>query len=445
MAWLVLCLACLVPSLAVAAPESAAPVTASLDQLWVLVAAALVFLMQAGFLALEAGSVREKAAPITALKNVADWAICAATFFLFGWALMFGHSAGGLIGADGFSLEVSPAGGWSGGLWVHFMFQLAFAGTAATIVSGAMSERTGFVAYMVVSAVVTTLIYPMFGHWAWGNSFFAGNETLLTRIGFVDFAGSTVVHSVGGWVSLVGVLIVGPRLGRFGPNGEVRHMRPYSMALSGLGVLLLWFSWWGFNGGSTLALDSRVGPIINNTNLSATFAALGSLLHCALFQHKRDITPKFLNAVLGGLVGVTAGCAIVTPLGAVAIGLTSGVLCNLASDWLLRMEIDDPVGAIPVHLFCGVWGTLCVGIFGQSHLFPSGKGRLEQIGVQLVGVVTCGLWTGATALLTFLAIKRWVGLRVSPQEEHHGFGIAGTLEEPEAVDEESLRKALEEI
>ncbi len=399
-----------------------------IDRLWVLIAGALVFFMQAGFLALEAGLVRTRAAPITAMKNIGDWMVCAICFFFIGWATMFGHTAFGYLGSDGFSLSLDVSKGWPGGVWIHFLFQLAFAGTAATIVSGALAERTGFAAYMIVSAVATALIYPVFGHWAWGNSFFPDNKTLLTNIGFLDFAGSTVVHSVGGWISFIGIIIVGPRLGRFGPRGEVRPMNSNSIAMSALGVLILWLAWWGFNGGSTLALNDQVGSIINNTNLAAAMGGIGSLLHCAAFQRKRDITAKFLSGILGGLVGITAGCNLVSPANSLVIGFTSGMLSNIATELLLKWRLDDPVGAVPVHLFCGIWGTLCVGLFGDVSQFPNSHTRMDQIVVQLIGIGTCGLWTATTACIMFLVLKQ-MGLRVSPEEELEGYDIGGVVEQ----------------
>lgn len=401
------------------------------DRVWVLVAAAMVMFMQAGFLALEVGSVRPHAMVITAMKNVVDWVICAVAFFLVGWGLMFGHSAGGLIGSDFMLLGGDPAGGHPIGLWVHFLFNLAFAGTAATIVSGAMAERTGFIAYLVCSVVVTTAIYPVIGHWVWGNGFFGTNATLLSRLGFLDFAGSTVVHSVGGWVSLVGISIVGPRLGRFGPDGKPKAMTN-SMAWTGLGALLLWFSWWGFNGGSTLTLDDQVGSIINNTNLAGAAGALGALAHCAWFQRKDGITEKFLCGALAGLVGITASCNLVSPLSALFIGASSGVISNVATDLLLRLRLDDPVGAVPVHLCCGIWGTLCVGIFGDPARFPLGHTRLEQIGVQAIGVFATAAWVVPVSWGMFKLLKAFVGLRVSPLEETVGFDIGGVVPHTEA-------------
>lgn len=414
-----------------------------IDRLWVLFAACLVLFMQTGFLTLEVGCVRRKAATITALKNVVDWTVCAPAFFLMGWGLMFGPTHEGWIGTGFWMLEGDAAGGHPIGLWTHFLFQLTFAGTAATIVSGALAERTSFMAYIICSVAVTAVIYPVVGHWAWGNSFFAGNPTLLTRLGFIDFAGSTVVHSVGGWVSLVGALFVGPRLGRFQPDGTVREWEITGLQWTGTGVLILWLCWWGFNGGSTLAMNDRVMPIIVNTNLGASLGGFGAMAYCRLMEGNKGASGKFLNGILAGLVGITAACHMVTPAAACLIGLTSGVLSVMAARWLIRLRIDDPVGAIPVHLFCGVWGTLCVGLFGKSAFF-GGHSRLAQVGIQLAGVLTVGAWTVLAAMAVFWAIRRWVGLRVSPREEQMGFDMEGVVTPTaEEVDRDTIRKILE--
>jgi Amt family ammonium transporter len=399
------------------------------DQLWVLVAAAMVMLMQAGFLALEVGSVRPQAAGITALKNVVDWVVCAVTFFFLGWGIMYGRSVEGIFGGDGFSLNTDGNGGNPIGIGVHFVFTLAFAGTAATIVSGAMAERTGFVPYIICSTVMTVLIYPVAGHWIWGRSFFASNDSLLASRGFVDFAGSTAVHAVGGWTSLVGIWVVGPRLGRFGPKGEVREVPAKSAAWTALGVLILWFCWWGFNGGSTLAVSGDIAPIIINTNIAAGCGAIAALAHCWVFQHGKEAVARFLQGVLAGLVAITAGCNIVSPLAAVAIGVSAGVVSNLGSTLLLRLRLDDPVGAVPVHLFCGIWGTLCVALFGDADLFPMGHSRVQQLGAQLEGIAVTGLWVAGVSLLMFRVLRRFLGLRVSPADELAGIPLLKDVEE----------------
>ncbi|MEZ4367853.1 MAG: ammonium transporter [Kofleriaceae bacterium] len=409
---------------ALAASEARAKTFA--DQAWVLVAACLVFFMQTGFLALEVGFVRRKAIVITAMKNLADWTVCVIAFFFCGWALMFGHSQDGLIGGDGWMLAAGE--GASIGVGLHFVFNLAFAATAATIVSGAMAERTGFLPYVICSAVVTAIIYPVVGHWVWGNGYYSDNSTLLTQWGFIDFAGSTVVHSVGGWVALIGMIVIGPRIGRFDQNGKPVNLGSYSLAWAAMGVLILWFGWWGFNGGSTLSLDGdAVALIIAKTNIAGAAAGISAMMHAKLLQDNSDVTPKFMGGLLGGLVAITANCHMVSPEAAVVIGLVAGVLHNIAYEALLKFRIDDPVGAVPVHLVCGVWGTLAVGIFGHASGFGD-RSRLEQIGVQGLGIAIVAVWTIFIALVTFLLLKRYVGLRVSPQDELIGYDIGGTIE-----------------
>jgi Amt family ammonium transporter len=428
--------------LLVPSPAFASDGAPLVDRLWVLVAAAMVFLMQAGFLCLEVGAVRPHSMPITALKNLVDWVVCVAAFFFVGWALMFGPSDSGWFGSGLMLPEGAVAGGHPIGIAVHFVFQLAFAATAATIVSGALAERTSFLAYMVVSAVVTAFIYPVVGHWAWGDSFLPENQTFLTRLGFRDFAGSTVVHSVGGWVALMGIWQVGPRLGRFGPDGTARTLSQAGAHWSALGALILWFSWWAFNGGSTLALDGRVAPIIVVTCLSGAFGGLGALADCFLRQGGRDINAKFINGTLAGLVGITAGCAYVPYVAAPVIGVVSGLIANVVADLLLRARLDDPVGAVPVHLGPGIWGTVAVALFGRQEFLPNG--RLIQILVQIAGVVACAAWVCLTAAITFWALRRWAGLRVSPMQEQHGFDAAGstpTAPDPELT-EDDLRRLL---
>jgi len=403
------------------------------DQLWVLTAGALVFLMQAGFLCYESGMVRENHVTAVAMKNVVDWIVGTLAFFFIGFALMFGHSSGGIIGTDLFVIEGLDSSGGSPLGAIFFMFQLAFAGTALTIVSGAMSERTGFISYLVGAFFMGLVIYPVFGHWAWGTAFFSDNKPWLAQLGFMDFAGSTVVHSVGAWVSLVGIWMVGPRLGRYNAKGEIQPFKSYSLALSGLGVFILWFGWWGFNGGSTLALNDQVGLIIANTNLAAAAGGLSAFLHSFFYQKKADLNEKFLGGILGGLVAITACCNVVSPVNAVMVGLLAGIVHNLGFDLIIKkLKLDDPVGAIPVHGVCGAFGTLCVALFGKAELLA--HPRLEQIGVQLIGILVCFLWTTTTAFVMYNALKATVGLRVSPQEEKAGINIAGEVEETSDID-----------
>jgi ammonium transporter, Amt family len=360
-------------------------------------------------------------------------------FYLIGFGYMFGHSAGGFIGTDLFMLD-GIASGNSLGL-VFFLFQLAFAGTSITIVSGAMSERTGFISYLVLSLFIGLIIYPVTGHWVWGNLFFEDNPAWLADMGFIDFAGSTVVHSVGAWVALVGIWTVGPRIGRYKSNGVIQNLGGTNIAYSVLGLFILWFGWWGFNGGSTLKLDDSVGGIILNTNLSAAIGGITAFYHAFLFQKKRDIYEKLIGGVLGGLVAITACCHIVSPLAALFIGFIAGILHNVSYELLTRRwKLDDPVGAIPVHGFCGVWGTLSVGLFAQADKFPAGWDRLNQIGVQLLGIVVVFAFTTISAFLILRILKVTVGLRVSPIEEKTGMYFAVSEEDTsdEEIDAETL-------
>lgn len=413
----------------IALPQSAAAAVSTpsfgVDHLWVLTAAMLVFFMQAGFFALEVGCVRRHNVDSVAFKNVVDYLVSAIGFYLIGFGLMFGHNLGGPVGTDLFAWNGSPQAGGSPLGMVFLMFQLAFASTAVTIVSGATAERIRFTTYLVGAAVTGVLIYPVFGHWAWGNLFFADNQTWLTKLGFVDFAGSTVVHSVGGWVALVAVTQLGPRRGRYDAAGKVQPMPGYSQLWAVLGVFILWFGWWGFNGGSTLALNADVGPILLNTNLAGAAGGLVAFLHARHAQSRQEMKEKMLGGILGGLVAITACCNMVAPLSALVIGALAGVVHNLVYDRMMhRWRIDDPVGAIPVHLACGILGTLCVAVFGRSSAFPHEHGRLTQLGVQIVGVLACGVWAGGSAWVTYRILGSTLGLRVSESEEETGVDLA---------------------
>jgi Amt family ammonium transporter len=420
--------------------DELANVSSNIDRLWVLLAAAMVFFMQAGFKALEVGLVRPQHSTAVALKNVVDWLVVSLSFFVVGFASMFGHSAGGFIGTDLFLLSGINEGHSLG--IVFFLFQLAFAGTSVTIVSGAMSERTGFIAYLVLSLFIGLVIYPVFGHWAWGNLFFEKNAAWLADLGFIDFAGSTVVHSVGAWIALIGIWTVGPRIGRYNSKGGIQPMGGNNVAYSVLGVFILWFGWWGFNGGSTLKLDGTVGEIILNTNISGAVGGLVAFYHAYLFQKKRDIYEKLLGGVLGGLVAITACCHVVTPIFAVVIGFGAGIVHNISYELLSRRwKLDDPVGAIPVHGFCGVWGTLSVGFFADASRFPEDWNRLNQIGIQFLGVVVCFVFTVTLAIIILQILKITVGLRVSPIEEKVGLYFTSeedNTEEEEEIDAETL-------
>lgn len=382
------------------------PHAAPLDVAWMIVAAGLVFVMQVGFCALEAGFVRARNTINVAAKNLIDFCVAGAVFWAFGFDLMFGREPAA-AGSDGI--------GWAA---AFFLFQLMFCGTATTIVSGAVAERIRFVGYIVVSAVVAGLIYPIAGGWAWAGAD-GGPAGWLEAMGFVDFAGSTVVHSVGGWVALAAVLVIGPRIGRFQDGGTTPQ--PHSLPLAAIGAMLMWFGWIGFNGGSTLGFDGRVAPIVVNTMLAGCFGGLAALAMAAALSGKARVD-ALLNGILGGLVAITAGCHAVVAGEAVAIGAVGGALVPLGVVLLQRLRIDDAVGAIPVHLFAGIWGTLAVALFGDPEIL--GRGWTEQLGIQLLGLVSIGGFAFASAFVVLRAINLMLPLRISAEGERLGLNGA---------------------
>jgi len=397
------------------------------DLAWVLLCAGLVMLMQAGFCCLESGLARAKNRINVAIKNLFDFCISSAVFWVFGFALMFGASWHGLVGTSGFVPE-ETAGPW---LLTFFLFQLVFCGTATTIISGAVAERVRFVGYMVISLLVSALFYPIFGHWAWGGAAEGAMTGWLAKLGFVDFAGSTVVHSVGGWISLAAVLVIGPRLGRFDADKPVMHGS--DLPLATLGVFLLWFGWFGFNGGSTLAVTDRIPLILVNTNLAAAVGGAAALAVSYLVLRRPDVT-LVMNGVLGGLVGITASCHLVAPAWAVVIGIVAGVI-SVAGCWLLeRLKIDDVVGAVPVHGMCGAWGTLAVALFVDPVHWSHGGGRMTQLGIQALGVGVCFLWAFAGGYLALRLLNLVMPLRVSPQAEREGLNFAEHQAKNEMLD-----------
>ncbi len=422
-----------------------------LDRFWVLIAGVLVFFMQAGFKTFEAGMVRKVHNDNVAIKNILDWLIISLVYFLVGFGLMFGDSFNGLIGTNLFgptaevmeNVKITIADQYLG--LEFFIYQLAFAATAATIVSGAMSERIALIPYIALSVFIGTLIYPVFGHWAWGGTFYQNDQGWLYALGFRDFAGSTVVHSVGAWIALAGIIEIGPRIGRYDKEGNVntKDFTPSNLGYSTLGVLILWFGWWGFNGGSQLKYDETIAPIILNTIIAGSAAGITAFFH-ALTQSrdKYAIFPKLLGGILGGLVAITASCNSVSPYEALFIGVAAGFIHNYSLDFLIyKLKLDDPVGAVAVHGFCGVWGTLCVAFFGQldtdffvqnNSLFYSEHSvlgfmenthiRIQQGIIQLIGIITAFLFTFILSLAFFKMIRKvpGIGLRVLPSDEKRG-------------------------
>ncbi|WP_251977973.1 ammonium transporter [Salinicola avicenniae] len=393
---------------------------AAIDALWVILSAILVFMMQAGFLCLEAGVTRSKNAINVAMKNVCDFAVAMLVFWCVGFGIMFGASYSGWFGSSFYF----PEFGGSDTFWlaVFFLFQVMFCATAATIVSGAVAERMPFLAYLVIALLVSGLIYPVFGHWAWGGAY-TGDPGWLARLGFIDFAGSTVVHSVGGWVALAAVLRIGPRRGRFVAGEPAKLMPAGDLPLAMLGVLILFIGWFGFNGGSTLAFDATVPGVLINTVIAAVAGVTAALLLGWRLRGFAEVLYA-LNGAIAGLVAITAGAHELSVSAAVLTGALGGVLMVLSSEWLLKWQIDDAVGAIPAHLVPGIWGTLAVGLFGDPERLGTGLGWLAQCGVQLLGIIVCGLWAFLVSWLLFGLIGRWLPLRVSGEAEEMGLNMA---------------------
>jgi len=383
------------------------------NYLWTLVAACLVFFMQAGFAMVEASFTRAKNAVNIMMKNLMDFSIGSIAFWAVGFGLMFGASQTGWFGTSGFFLsDFAPDGDpWVLAFW---MFQVVFAATAATIVSGAMAERTKFQGYIFYSIFISGLIYPVYGSWAWGSLF--NGSGWLEGFGFIDFAGSTVVHSVGGWAALAGAIVLGPRMGKYTKDGKIKPILGHNMPLAALGVFILWLGWFGFNPGSTTTADKSIAMIFVNTNLAAAAGAIAALATSWIKFGKSEIGMS-LNGALAGLVGITAGCANVSPNSAIIIGLVAGVLVVFSVIFFDKIKVDDPVGAISVHGVCGAWGTLAVGIFNI------GGTTAKIIGVQLLGISACFLWVFPAAFILFKMIDKTVGLRVSPEEELAGLDI----------------------
>ena len=390
-----------------------------IDTLWVIDCAILVFIMQAGFMCVESGLSRHKNSINVALKNAADFGVSVVVFWLFGFGLMFGKSFNGLFGTDlfMFATDISQ-------YQTYFVFQAMFVATAATIISGAVAERLKFVGYLVMTVFATGIIYPIVGHWAWSSSYLgeAMNKGWLAALGFVDFAGSTIVHSVGGWIALSGVLILGPRIGKYSKANKGKFTGS-SFPLAVLGTLILWFGWFGFNGGSNGAMDDAVPLILINTFLAAAFGLLTSLIVSFAIFKKPDPFYVILGP-LAGLVSITAACNSVNSLLAILIGIIGTIIAIIVHEILNKKEIDDVVGAVPVHLAAGVWGTLAVGIFSNLEILGTGLTRIEQIKVQLIGISIIGMFSFISSYIFFKIVNYFYPLRVSPIHEELGLNIA---------------------
>lgn len=409
-------------STAFAGDPTAASNATAIDMVWMLIAAFLVFFMQAGFAMVEIGFTRAKNSVNILMKNLMDFSIGSLAYFLIGFGLMFGADAMGLFGTSGFLLSGFTAndadGAWQLAFW---MFQVVFAATAATIVSGSMAERTQFKAYLFYSIFISAFIYPIVGHWIWGGGW-------LSNLGMIDFAGSTVVHSVGGWAALVGAIILGPRIGKYSADGKANAIPGHNIPLAALGVFILWFGWFGFNPGSTTSgTDASIAAIAVTTNLAAAAGAVVAMITVWALYGKPDASMS-LNGALAGLVAITAGCANVSPMSAIVIGAIAGLLVVVSVEFIDKvLKIDDPVGAVSVHGVNGAFGTIAVGLFAQESfggtngLFFGGGAQLLM--TQITGVVAVFLWTTITAGIVFIAAKKLIGLRVSKEDELRGLDI----------------------
>ena len=395
------------------APLAAESVQTNLNYVWTLVAAFLVFFMQAGFALVETGFTRAKNACNILMKNLMDFGIGALAFFFVGFGLMFGVKYSGLIGTSGFALSdaAGDAGPWT---YAFFLFQVVFAATAATIVSGAIAERTKFSAYLLFSALMTAVIYPVFGGWAWGGLW--QGKGWLESLGFIDFAGSTVVHSIGGWAALAGAIVVGPRIGKYNKEGKPQAIPGHSMPLATLGVFILFFGWFGFNPGSTTAGTTDIARIAVTTALAGAAGSVATTYYTWLRFGKPDIG-MVLNGCLAGLVGITAGCANVSPVASVMIGLVAGILVVEAVVLFDRIGVDDPVGAVSVHGVCGAWGTLAAGLFDMKGFDP------HVVGIQLLGIAVAFAWGFGSSFALWRGLKAVMGMRVTAEEELSGLDL----------------------
>jgi Amt family ammonium transporter len=390
-------------------PISAADVQNNLNFVWTMIAAFMVFIMQAGFAMVEAGFTRAKNACNILMKNMMDFSVGAIAFWAVGFGLMFGTTNGFFGTTDFFfSGATGDDAAWNFAFW---MFQVVFCATAATIISGAVAERTKFSAYLAYSVLVSALVYPIFGSWAWGGLYHGGGW--LENLGFIDFAGSTVVHSVGGWLALAGAIVLGPRLGKYDKAGKVKPIPGHNIPLAALGVFLLWFGWYGFNPGSTTTGDTSIAIIAVTTTLAAAAGAITAMIATWIKYGKSDIGMT-MNGALAGLVGITAGCANVSALSSVIIGAVAGVLVLFSVLFFDRIHVDDPVGAISVHGVNGAWGTLAAG------LFNAGGFSLKVVGVQLLGIGAAFIWAFGAGLIVFKLIDVVIGMRVSKEEEMAG-------------------------
>jgi Amt family ammonium transporter len=402
----------------------------NINIIWTCIAAFLVFFMQAGFAMVEAGFTRAKNAVNIIMKNLMDFATGSLVFYLIGFGLMFGKT-NGLFGTTDFMISgdvLSSPEHWN---WTFLIFQTVFAGTAATIVSGAMAGRTKFSAYLTYSVFICAFIYPIFGSWAWGGLLNGGGWLENLSSPFIDFAGSTVVHSIGGWLALAGALTLGPRIGKYSPSGKSNAIPGHNITLAALGVFILWFGWFGFNPGSTTTGNGEIGRIAVTTNLAAAAGAVTAMITAWMLMKKPDASMA-LNGALAGLVAITAGCYTVTPNGSILIGAIGGILVVFSVFFVDQvLKIDDPVGAVSVHGVNGAWGTLACGLFGAEKVLGLSEantglfygGGTSQLFTQCIGVLAAFAWAFGLGMILFGVIKATIGIRVTPEEEIKGLDI----------------------
>ena len=406
--------------------------TSNIDTLWVIDCAILVFIMQAGFMCMETGLSRHKNSINVALKNAADFGVSVVIFWIFGFGIMFGTSFNGFFGTDLFFFKTDKAE-----YMTYFVFQAMFVATAATIISGAVAERMKFNGYLIMTILATGIIYPIVGHWAWSSSYLSKYDTVdqllaitgtvkttgwLSDLGFVDFAGSTIVHSVGGWIALAAVIILGPRIGKYSDANKGKFTGS-SFPLAVLGTLILWFGWFGFNGGSNGAMDETVPLILINTFLAAAFGLLTGL-GISYLRFKKPEPFYIILGPLAGLVAITAGCNSMTSVTSIFVGIVGAVIAIIVNEVLNKYEIDDVVGAVPVHLAAGVWGTLAVGLFSDLTILDTGLDRFAQIKIQLIGIIVIGLFSFISSYIILSLFNKVYPLRVSPMQEELGLNIA---------------------
>ena len=406
--------------------------TSNIDTLWVIDCAILVFIMQAGFMCMETGLSRHKNSINVALKNAADFGVSVVIFWIFGFGIMFGTSFNGFFGTDLFFFKTDKAE-----YMTYFVFQAMFVATAATIISGAVAERMKFNGYLIMTILATGIIYPIVGHWAWSSSYLSKYDTVdqllaitgtvkttgwLSDLGFVDFAGSTIVHSVGGWIALAAVIILGPRIGKYSDANKGKFTGS-SFPLAVLGTLILWFGWFGFNGGSNGAMDATVPLILINTFLAAAFGLLTGL-GISYLRFKKPEPFYIILGPLAGLVAITAGCNSMTSVTAIFVGIVGAIIAIIVNEVLNKYEIDDVVGAVPVHLAAGVWGTLAVGLFSDLTILDTGLDRFAQIKIQLIGIIVIGLFSFISSYIILSLFNKVYPLRVSPMQEELGLNIA---------------------